>query len=89
MHQHAGTKLKIIFKQQSTCLFIKSNITSKFNFSKMYIPFRDSKITRYLTDTLEGRAKIMLCVCVSQYNVHIEETFSSLMFASQASTLKI
>lgn len=55
----------------------------------MHIPFRDSKITRYLTDTLEGRAKIMLCVCVSPYNVHLEETFSSLMFAAQASTLKI
>lgn len=31
----------------------------------------------------------MLCVCVSQYSVHLEETFSSLMFAAQASTLKI
>lgn len=44
----------------------------KFNFSKTHIPFRDSKITRFLTDTLEGRSKIMLCVCVSQYQVHVE-----------------
>jgi hypothetical protein len=31
----------------------------------------------------------MLCVCVSPYNIHLEETFSSLMFATQASTLKV
>lgn len=67
----------------------RSDLLSKFNFSKTHIPFRDSKITRFLTDTLDGRAKITLCVCVSPFAVHLEETFSSLMFAAQASTLKI
>lgn len=68
---------------------LSKDITNKFNFNKSYIPFRDAKITRFLSDSLDGKAKITLCVCVSKYLVHIEETFSSLLFASQASTLKI
>ena len=62
---------------------------AKFNFTKSHVPYRDCKITRFLTDTLEGKAKIFLCVCISKFSIHIEETFSSLMFAAQASTLKI
>ena len=65
------------------------DLTSKFNYNKTHIPYRDCKITRYLTDTLEGKSKIVLCVCISKYAIHLEETFSSLMFAMQASTLKI
>lgn len=63
--------------------------SGKFIYNKSHIPFRDSKITRYLSESLEGKAKIVLCVCVSKFLIHIEESFSSLMFASQASTLKI
>ena len=79
----------MLAQNEKESLNTKSDVLLKFNFSKTHIPFRDSKITRFLTDTLDGRAKIMLCVCVSPYNVHLEETFSSLMFAAQASTLKI
>lgn len=32
--------------------YINSDITNKFNFNRNYIPFRDSKITRYLSDSL-------------------------------------
>lgn len=65
------------------------DISGRFNFNRSHIPYRDSKITRYLSESLEGKAKVALCVCVSKFSVHIEETFSSLMFATQASTLKI
>ena len=63
--------------------------TTKFNFNKVHVPFRASKITRFLSDSLEGKCKVVLCICVSKYLLHVEETFSSLLFASQASTLKI
>lgn len=62
---------------------------NRFNFNKSHIPFRDSKITRYLSEALEGKAKIILCVCISKVAMAIEESFSSLMFATQASTLKV
>jgi hypothetical protein len=62
---------------------------NRFNFNKSHIPFRDSKITRYLSEALEGKAKIILCVCISKLAMAIEESFSSLMFATQASTLKV
>ena len=62
---------------------------SKFNYNKSHIPYRDSKITRYLSESLEGRAKIILCVCISKFSIHLEESFSSLIFATQASTLKV
>jgi hypothetical protein len=65
------------------------DLSSRFNFNKSHIPFRDAKITRYLSESLEGKAKIVLCVCISKFAIHIEESFSSLMFATQASTLKV
>jgi hypothetical protein len=90
VHQHAGDFIKGRENNKQSCtFFLIKDITNKFNFNKSYIPFRDSKITRFLSDSLDGKAKITLCVCVSKYLVHIEETFSSLLFASQASTLKI
>ena len=84
-----GKCINMLAQNEKESLNNRSEVLSKFNISKTHIPFRDSKITRFLTDTLDGRAKIMLCVCVSPYAVHLEETFSSLMFAAQASTLKI
>lgn len=65
------------------------DISDKFNLNKVHVPFRDCKLTRFLSDSLEGKCKIVLCVCVSAFAVHSEETFSSLLFASQASTLKV
>jgi len=52
--------------------------------SMSHIPFRDSKLTRLLSESLSGNCKTTICVCVSPSVFHYEETYSSLLFASRA-----
>ena len=49
-----------------------------------HVPLRDSKLTRLLTDSLEGRARTTLVVTVSPMAHNIEETKSSLQLAQRA-----
>lgn len=54
-----------------------------------HIPFRDSKLTRLLKDSLSGKFKTSLIVnCSSEENTE-EESLSSLKFADRAKKVKI
>jgi kinesin family member 5 len=53
---------------------------SKTNF----VPFRDSKLTRILQDSLGGNSKTSLVVTIGPSIKNIEETLSSLYFGSRA-----
>ena len=52
--------------------------------SRTHIPFRNSKLTRVLSDVLSGRGKISFIVCVSPSLSASAETFSTLQFANRA-----
>lgn len=49
-----------------------------------YVPFRDSKLTRLLQESLGGNARTSLIVCVPDAAEHLEETMSSLQFGQRA-----
>ncbi len=49
-----------------------------------HIPYRDSKITRILQDSLGGNTKTTLIAAVSPVIDNIEETISTLKFADRA-----
>lgn len=49
-----------------------------------HIPYRDSKITRLLKDSLGGNSVTILLACVSPADIHCEETVNTLRFASRA-----
>lgn len=52
--------------------------------SSPHVPLRDSKLTRLLTDTLEGRTRTCLVVTISPMAHNFEETKSSLQLAQRA-----
>lgn len=52
--------------------------------SSTFIPFRESKLTRILQDSLGGNCKTVLIVTVGPANNHIDETISSLNFGMRA-----
>lgn len=52
-----------------------------------HIPYRDSKLTRLLTESISGNSKTTLVACVSPSSIQYEETFSTLQFASCASSV--
>lgn len=49
-----------------------------------FVPFRDSKLTRLLQDSLGGNCKTALIVTIGPSVKHIDETISSLSFGSRA-----
>ncbi|XP_055012790.1 kinesin-like protein KIF27 [Boleophthalmus pectinirostris] len=48
-----------------------------------HVPYRDSKLTRLLRDSLEGRAHTLMIACVSPSERNFTETLSVLRFASK------
>jgi len=55
---------------------------------RAHIPYRDSKITRLLQDSLGGNAFTTLICCVSPNPRNWEETLSTLRFATRAKSVK-
>jgi len=49
-----------------------------------HVPFRDSKLTRILTETLNGKAACVLIANVSNDRESLEENLNTLMFAERA-----
>lgn len=53
-----------------------------------FIPFRDSKLTRLLQDSLAGNAKTILLLTISGNREHVLESLSTLKFGERARQLK-
>ncbi|GAC98312.1 hypothetical protein PHSY_005905 [Pseudozyma hubeiensis SY62] len=53
-----------------------------------HIPYRESKLTRLLQESLGGRTKTCIIATVSQERANIEETLSTLDYALRAKSIK-
>lgn len=56
--------------------------------AKLHVPYRDSKLTRLLQDSLGGNARTLLLACISPANNSREETLSTLRYAERAKLIK-
>lgn len=54
-----------------------------------HIPYRESKLTRILKDSLGGNAITVMLACISPSELHNEETVNTLNYASFAKSIKI
>ena len=61
----------------------------KGNGGKSHIPFRDSKLTHLLSDSLNGNSKVIMLLCVSPTQICGPETLCSLKFASRCRATKL
>ncbi|KAI8850321.1 P-loop containing nucleoside triphosphate hydrolase protein [Chytridium lagenaria] len=50
----------------------------------VFVPYRDSKLTRFLQDSLGGNAKTLMVACVSSMENDFEETLNTLKYAERA-----
>ena len=64
------------------------NILSDTNKSGKFIPYRDSKLTRLLKDSLGGSILTVMLVCVSPSVESYAESLSSLNYATRAKKIK-
>uniref|UniRef100_A0A673FW11 Kinesin-like protein n=1 Tax=Sinocyclocheilus rhinocerous TaxID=307959 RepID=A0A673FW11_9TELE len=53
-----------------------------------FVPYRDSKLTRLLQDSLGGNSHTLMIACVSPADSNIEETINTLRYADRARKIK-
>jgi len=71
--------------QSLSCLGSVMNALSE---GQPFVPYRDSVLTRLLSDSLGGNCKTTLMVCASPSNWNQEETISTMRFGTRAKKVK-
>jgi len=56
--------------------------------TRNHVPYRDSKLTRLLQDSLGGNSHTLMVACVSPADSNVEETISTLRYADRARKIK-
>ena len=56
--------------------------------SKVYVPFRDSKLTRLLKDSLGGNSRTVMIANISPFIYNFDDTYNTLMYAERARCIK-
>lgn len=55
---------------------------------QIHVPYRDSKLTRILQQSLGGNAKTTMVICVSPSEINEAESKSTILFGSRAKNIK-
>jgi len=69
-------------------LTILGNVINKLVEGSKHIPYRDSKLTRLLQDSLGGNAKTLMIVACSPASDNYDETLATLRYADRAKQIK-
>ena len=67
-----------------TCI----NILSDKNKKNSFVPYRDSKLTRLLKDSLGGNISTIMIACISPSILSYDETLNTLQYASRARNIQ-
>ncbi len=65
-----------------------SMLTSDKKNQKQHIPYRDSKLTMLLMDSIGGSSKTLMIACCSPASAYLDETQSTLNYSSRAMNIK-
>ncbi|KAA8497054.1 Kinesin-like protein KIN-4C [Porphyridium purpureum] len=65
-----------------------NNVTSGSGLSHVHVPYRESKLTRLLQDSLGGNSRTVMIACISPASSNLEESLSTLRYASKARNIK-
>lgn len=64
------------------------NILSDKGKAGSFVPYRDSKLTRLLKDSLGGNTKTIMISCINPSFMAYEETVNTLKYANRAKNIK-
>eukprot|EP00743_Colponemidia_sp_Colp-15_P008614 GILK01009374.1.p1 GENE.GILK01009374.1~~GILK01009374.1.p1 ORF type:complete len:1490 (-),score=407.64 GILK01009374.1:108-4577(-) len=53
-----------------------------------HVPYRESKLTRLLQDSLGGNSRTLMIACVSPADINFEETLNTLKYANRARNIR-
>ena len=76
-------------KINKSLLALTNCINKLISNNKNFIPWRDSKLTRILQDSLSGNCRIVMIATVSQSLLCLEETIFTLNYANKARNVKV
>jgi len=69
-------------------LLVLGNVISALSEKGKFVPYRDSKLTRILQDSLGGNSRTSMIACVSPAESNFDETLNTLNYASRARKIK-
>lgn len=69
-------------------LSVLGNVIAALSEGGKHIPYRESKLTRLLQDSLGGNTKTMMVAAISPADYNFEETLSTLKYANRAKNIK-
>ena len=75
-------------KKINLSLSTLGNVIHALTHKSEHIPYRDSKLTRLLKESLGGNYKTSLIVTCSPHSYNMDEVVSSLLFAKRVKTIK-
>lgn len=82
----------MLYFSQSSCLTkpacIVGNCINALADGQRHIPYRDSKLTRLLKDSLGGNCQSVMIAAISPASTSFEDTFNTLRYANRAKTIK-
>lgn len=78
-----------VLGQVVSCLSqLADQSSSASNSQHQHIPYRDSKLTRLLQDSLGGNSRTIMVACVSPADSNTEESINTLRYASRARSIQ-
>ncbi|KAJ1436664.1 kinesin-like protein, partial [Ochromonadaceae sp. CCMP2298] len=83
-----GDRLKEANKINKSLSALGRVITALVDAPSSHIPYRDSKLTSLLQNSLGGNTKTMMIAAVSPADYNYEETISTLRYADRAKKIK-
>lgn len=86
--QAEGMRLKEAAKINLSLSALGNVISALVDGKSSHIPYRDSKLTRLLQDSLGGNTKTLMIACVSPADYNYDETLSTLRYAARAKNIQ-
>lgn len=82
-----GARLKEATKINLSLSALGNVISALVDGKSKHIPYRDSKLTRLLQDSLGGNTKTLMIACLSPADNNYDETLSTLRYANRAKNI--
>ena len=76
-------------KHINTSLSVLSNVIEKLQAGDVNVPYRESKLTHLLQNSLSGNSKTLAIVCCNPMQSHFHESLCSLRFAAKVNKVDL
>lgn len=84
----SGIRLREATKINLSLSTLGNVISALVDGQSSHVPYRNSKLTRLLQDSLGGNSKTLMCANISPADINYDETLSTLRYANRAKNIQ-